>query len=171
MDTITATPEHPFFVLGRGAIPLGQLGIGTQIVTRAGPPLVIHSLKSNAHPAGLPVYNLHVEGDQTYFVGVANGGVWFHNDCTNMALDQLMRDGKGSLIRVEPTKTPKLKTGGWDYHDALLRSDGTVFDPMRPSANGLPFDNWVNSWECANEYNFRYLTPGDHSGITAVFGR
>jgi hypothetical protein len=81
VDTLTATPTHPFFVPGRGAIPLGQLGIGTQIMTRAGPPLVIASLVKHEYPQGIAVYNFEVQGDHTYFVGNANGGTWVHNDC------------------------------------------------------------------------------------------
>ena len=169
VDSLTATPEHPFFVPGRGAIPLGRLGIGMQVVTRAGPPLVIASLVKHEYSQGIPVYNFEVQGDHTYFVGMANGGTWVHNDCTNVALKQLKLDGEGSLIRVEPTTTPHLEEGGWDYHDVLLRSDGTVFDPMRPRANGLPFDDWVNSWKFQNEYNFRYLSPVDHSAIGRMF--
>lgn len=81
VDSLTATPEHPFFVPGRGAIPLGQLGIGTQVVARAGPPLVIASLVKREYPQGVPVYNFEVQGNHTYFVGVANGGTWVHNIC------------------------------------------------------------------------------------------
>jgi len=79
VDTLTATPEHPFFVPGQGAIPLGQLGIGTQVVTRSGPALVIASLVKHAHPQGVSVYNFEVEDDHTYFVGTASGGAWVHN--------------------------------------------------------------------------------------------
>jgi hypothetical protein len=118
------------------------------------------------------VYNLTVADDHTYFVGSVDGGAWVHNDCTNDAVDQLQRDGEGSIIRVEPTTTPKLEEGGWFHHDVLLRSDGTVFDSLRPNANGLPFDEWVNTWKFQDEYEFSYLKGGEHdtSAITNVFG-
>jgi hypothetical protein len=94
VDTITGTPNHPFFVGGKeGWIPLGELGIGTSLVTRAGPnglssstasgsassTLVVKSVRREAHPEGVDVYNFVVEGFHTYFVGTANGGVWVHN--------------------------------------------------------------------------------------------
>ena len=81
VETLTATPEHPFYVLGRGFMPLGSLTVGTQVVTRAGPALVVASMVRHSDIGGVLVYNLEVEGDHTYFVGNANGGIWVHNDC------------------------------------------------------------------------------------------
>ena len=51
------------------------------MVTRAVPVLVVSSLVRQSHPQGVLVYNLEVEGDHTYFVGTADGGVWVHNSC------------------------------------------------------------------------------------------
>lgn len=83
VDRITTTPDHPFFVDGQGFVEAGSLGIGTQIVTRAGPSLVIVSAERQTQPGGYFVYNFEVEGAHSYFVGTANGGIWVHNnDCT-----------------------------------------------------------------------------------------
>jgi len=41
IETITCTPEHPFFVPGSGWVEAGSLGIGTSIVSRAGPALQV----------------------------------------------------------------------------------------------------------------------------------
>jgi hypothetical protein len=73
VETITATPEHPFYVQGQGFQPLGSLGIGTSIVTSAGPPLVVRSVDWQEHPQGVAVYNFEVESDHTYFVGGTDG--------------------------------------------------------------------------------------------------
>jgi RHS repeat-associated protein len=73
VETITATPEHPFYVQGQGFQPLGSLGIGTTIVTRAGPPLVVRSVDWQEHPQGVPVYNFEVESDHSYFVVGTDG--------------------------------------------------------------------------------------------------
>lgn len=62
-------------------MPLSTLGIGTQVVTRAGPQLAIAKVEKEQHPSGVAVYNLEVAGDHTYFVGDADGGVWVHNAC------------------------------------------------------------------------------------------
>ena len=64
---------------GRGAVELGKLGVGTQIITRAGPTLIIASLVRHDYPSGILVYNFEVQNDHAYFVGTANGGIWVHN--------------------------------------------------------------------------------------------
>jgi len=79
VETITATPNHPFFVHGKGFVTVEQLGIGTQIVTRAGPTIVLSSKKYQSAKAGYVVYNLVVSHDHTYFVGNFQGGLWVHN--------------------------------------------------------------------------------------------
>lgn len=61
-----------------------NLGIGTSIVTRAGPALVVKSLISRTIKGGVNVYNFTVDGDHTYFVGIANGGAWVHNECVSL---------------------------------------------------------------------------------------
>ena len=85
VSSLTCTPEHPYFVQGQGWVEAGSLGIGSSIVTRAGPPLVVQGVdwqraKDGTNP--FTVYNFEVAGDHTYFVGKDNGGVWVHNACT-----------------------------------------------------------------------------------------
>jgi len=79
VETLTTTPEHPFYVVGRGYVDAGQLGIGSLIVTRAGPAVVVQSYAVLSRPEGYTVYNLEVEDNHAYFVGKTNGGVWVHN--------------------------------------------------------------------------------------------
>jgi len=72
-------------------VPAGELGIGTSIVTRAGPSLRLHAADSHRHQS--TVYNLEVEDFHTYFVGKAK--LWVHNlDCDDLrpgALDEADR--------------------------------------------------------------------------------
>ncbi|HLK57019.1 MAG TPA: polymorphic toxin-type HINT domain-containing protein [Chthonomonadaceae bacterium] len=58
VDAITATPEHPFYEVGKGFVEAQSLGIGSQVVTRAGPPLVVKSLTFKSRKAGYTAYNL-----------------------------------------------------------------------------------------------------------------
>jgi hypothetical protein len=76
-EVIECTPEHPFYVEGVGFTPAGRLGIGTSIVTRAGP--AVQVTKVERHDASATVYNFTVEGSHTYFVGQT--GLWVHNEC------------------------------------------------------------------------------------------
>ena len=89
-ETLTCTPEHPFSVQGQGWVEAGSLGIGTSIVTRAGPQMAVASVTWQKNKAqelaaggglgGYTVYNLTVDGDHTFFVGTTGGGTWVHNE-------------------------------------------------------------------------------------------
>ncbi len=82
VEAITATGNHPFYVAGAGFVEAERLGIGCQIVTRAGPALVVQAIEWKARREGYLVYNFEVADDHTYFVGQANGGAWVHNPTT-----------------------------------------------------------------------------------------
>ncbi len=77
-EAIRATPQHPFYVEGKGFVPAGQLAIGTSIVTRAGPSAKIVGIEAAGEAT---VYNFEVAETHTYFVGATSGGLWVHNDC------------------------------------------------------------------------------------------
>jgi len=92
VEHLVCTPGHPFYVDGRGFVKAGDLGIGTSIVTRAGPVLTLSAALWSALPApatglalgggnpgGYHVYNLRVEDDHSYFVGTVHGGTCVHN--------------------------------------------------------------------------------------------
>ncbi len=76
-ERIETTPTHPFYVESQGFTPAGELGIGTSIVTRAGPDAVLASTEIRDAPA--TVYNFEVENTHTYFVG--HSDLWVHNFC------------------------------------------------------------------------------------------
>ena len=104
-ETLTCTPEHPLYVQGQGWVEAGSLGIGTSIVSRAGPLLTVQSVTwqretaQASDPSSLAnkpytVYNLTVEDDHTYFVGSLGGGTWVHNafGCTRIYRGTLNKD-------------------------------------------------------------------------------
>jgi len=64
---------------GKGFVAAASLGVGTSIVTRAGPSLTVTAVQEDAQPGGYAVYNFVVPGDHTYFVGNLDGGAWVHN--------------------------------------------------------------------------------------------
>jgi Colicin D/Pretoxin HINT domain len=63
----------------KGWVGMGSLGIGTEILTRAGPRLVVKSIKQKHFEDGVKVYNFTVDDKHTYFVGDSLGGAWVHN--------------------------------------------------------------------------------------------
>jgi Flp pilus assembly pilin Flp len=94
IETIGVTPEHPFFVAGRGWIGAGELALGVEVQSQDGRPLRVESLTQLADVA--TVYNFEVEQAHTYFVGAT--GAWVHNDCRanikGLRLQQLTDDIK-----------------------------------------------------------------------------
>ncbi len=78
-EKIECTKEHPFYVEHKGFTPAGELGIGTSIVTRAGPSAKLAHVE--VKDAQATVYNFEVEDFHSYFVGIHDGGLWVHNKC------------------------------------------------------------------------------------------
>jgi hypothetical protein len=76
IETIEATPPHPFFVEGRGWVAASELRPDDQVVSSAGGRLRVVS--TTAILRRTTVYNFEVEDFHTYFVG--EGAAWVHND-------------------------------------------------------------------------------------------
>lgn len=73
--TITATPNHPFWVAGEGWTAAELLEPGHVLELQDRSEAVILSVIDNGDTAN--VYNFEVDGFHTYYVGEA--GVWVHN--------------------------------------------------------------------------------------------
>jgi hypothetical protein len=76
LETIEATPPHPFFVEDRGWIPASDLRPGDQITSSGGGLLRVASTTEILRNA--TVYNFEVQDFHTYFVG--QSAAWVHND-------------------------------------------------------------------------------------------
>jgi hypothetical protein len=76
---IGTTAEHPFYVLDFGWKPAAELKTGDRLKGLAEEILIVDGIADSGRVE--TVYNLEVEGDHTYFVGVAGQGaaVWAHN--------------------------------------------------------------------------------------------
>lgn len=102
-------------------MPAGGLAVGNAIVTRAGPSLIVQSIKWHRRAEGYAVYNFVVEDDHSYVVGAHNGEVWGHN-------------GVGDCVPTSPTVLYRgVRRGHPAYADAL---NGDAFPgaatPRRP---------------------------------------
>ena len=113
---------------GQGWVEAGSVGIGTSIVSRAGPALQVTGLTWEKNKAeelaagtagssfgGYTVYNLTVEDDHTFFVGTSGGGTWVHNalpcDAQEAYDETQLPDGKytkagRSLTKHNPGSRP-----------------------------------------------------------------
>lgn len=109
VEVLTGTLEHPFMT-PNGWIGMGSLGIGTEILTRAGPRLMVRSTIRQHFENGVKVYNFTVDGKHTYFVGNLLGGYWVHNaDCSGETSSTLA--GKVIHKRIADARRT---SGNWD---------------------------------------------------------
>jgi hypothetical protein len=89
--TLSCTPEHPFYVVGRGWASAGELEAGDEVALRSGGAALVGSVRHETLAEPATVYNLEVEGWHTYYVGDA--GVLVHNMCGGAdALDDILDD-------------------------------------------------------------------------------
>ncbi|HZE69209.1 MAG TPA: RHS repeat-associated core domain-containing protein [Pyrinomonadaceae bacterium] len=75
--TITATPEHPFWVVKQGWTAAGELRRGSALLTKDG--TVVHVDTIERREGKFKVYNFEVGDAHTYYVSAL--GVLVHNQC------------------------------------------------------------------------------------------
>jgi len=163
VQTVTCTPQHPFYVVGKGFVAAELLPIGASVVTRSGSSLLVRSEKLQDDAKGYTVYNFEVKDDHTYFVGGANGGTWVHNDCVDdakAALRALIRKGgEGEIVHAAPTGGfGGVPMGGeaYPFHDFVRTSEGKIIDKM---TNGhtkpIPFEEWEQNFSDKIGWDYR----------------
>ena len=72
---LETTDEHPLYIKGSGFVKAKEVGIGSSIVTRAGPAAKVFAVEADVRQA--TVYNFTVDDFHTYFVG--ESALWVHN--------------------------------------------------------------------------------------------
>jgi hypothetical protein len=135
-DTITATPNHPFRVLGRGWVEAGQLAAGDTLVLADGGRADVVSVTREKLASPVDVYNLEVTDFHTYFV--TSAGVWVHNSCS---ID--IPDPTEPTPYTHPDEFENIKHGAQQHVGT-----GKVFD-LNPQQHGGPnYNVWnnVRSW-------------------------
>lgn len=79
LETIDTTPQHPFYVEGKGWVEASALHIGMTVWLADGTKATVEDVSSETLDEAIAVYNFEVEDFHTYFVG--HSGVWVHNAC------------------------------------------------------------------------------------------
>ncbi|MGB2985750.1 MAG: polymorphic toxin-type HINT domain-containing protein, partial [Phycisphaerae bacterium] len=76
-ETITCTPEHPFWVIGEGWVNAGALHEGCQLLSADGKGVSVLGAVRECPSRPVRVYNMTVDGEHTYYVGESR--VLVHN--------------------------------------------------------------------------------------------
>jgi hypothetical protein len=99
-QTITTTPEHPFYVPTKGWTEAGQLREGDELVQYSDKKAIIENVKYENLKSPISVYNIEVEDWHTYYV--SKNMVLVHNTCKKQ-LPSLDSTGKvhGELPRPQ----------------------------------------------------------------------
>jgi hypothetical protein len=106
-ERIQTTPEHPFYVVGKGWTPAGELHVGDRIQRADGGFGAVEGLRFKRHTQAM--YNLTVSRAHTYFVGK---GEWLvHNTCVGSQLPPYRRSGPTSGIFVAGGQETTLRSG------------------------------------------------------------
>jgi len=118
-EKIETTKDHPFYVEGKGFVKAGELGIGTSIVTRAGPSIRVLDVKVSKEPK--TVYNFSVQDFHTYFVG--NAHLWVHNPTCWTSPDPHVADLANAIEARYPGLVVDVNTTfGGNEVDILLKN-------------------------------------------------
>ena len=152
VEALETTPNHPFYVEGRGFVRVDELNVGDRIPDAHGGHLEVDSIVWTDRIE--TVYNFGVRGFHTYFVGEV--GAWVHNckitfggktwdwvrrsagdaicssGCEKAAVAIQNKIG-GEIVRITPKspyprlgkvdgRTPGGQGAGWTHHEADRKS-------------------------------------------------
>ena len=93
-QTVVCTPEHPFFVPGKGWKTASELESGDQCVSADGGKILFERREEIAEPQR--VYNFEVGGKHTYYVGSSlTDSVLVHNVCSSCGASDCPGPKKG----------------------------------------------------------------------------
>ena len=114
-ESVEVTPEHPFWVVGRGWVDAGALKVGEQLLTRDGRWLPIEELTVRAER--VTVFNFEVEGDHNYYVAdsqllVHNCEVTVTHFTTKSGYNKIMGGGPKGSITLKASSPAKGNPSG-----------------------------------------------------------
>ena len=113
-NTVEATPEHPFWVVGKGWKAAGQVAVGEELWTRDGRTVAVSKVE---HRKGqFTVFNFEVENAHTYFAGGQQ--VLVHNTCNWRLYEDKIR----SLYRKTPLGSRQFR----DSNNVLRTADSVT---------------------------------------------
>ncbi len=126
-ETLGATPQHPFWVLGQGWTGASELKKGERVLRFNGNPLAVVEVFSDPTPSD--TFNFEVEEVHSYFVGTF--GAWVHNAST------------GGVEAAGNWKSVRQFGHTFSEHGAGAKNTGRLVDRARGTGN--PQGQWLNN--------------------------
>lgn len=120
-ETITATSNHPFYVVTKGFVEAIDLRAGDILITVNGDRLVVNEVQHEILESPIDVFNFAVGENHTYFVGNNAVGVHNNNPCV-----------------VEKPVKPEAAVKGSKKHGVNWKEG-----PSRAKATGKPQGQWA----------------------------
>ena len=140
-ELISTTPNHPFWVRGRGFVSAGELQAGEELLTAAGEGCRIENVRQEIVESPERVYNFQVEGFHTYHVGSI--GVLVHNTGCGGEGGAATVNGFDTTINTE--KQGKHIVGNNNYIEGRSIFNGTVDDAQRLVDNFAGTGEWIGA--------------------------
>lgn len=126
-DEFNVTEEHPFWVQGRGWVPIKDIALGTPVATLRGDTLILANLPVER---AATVFNFSVQGTASYFVGREN--VWVHNAFCEA-------DAALKYSNVFGTRLPRQGSGGgWSGQRGNSEWQPEAGTPLYEATGGRP---------------------------------
>jgi hypothetical protein len=166
---IEATPEHPFWVQGKGFVKAKRLARSDLLVSASGHEAAVVSVTSRK--GKFTVYNFEVANTHTYYAGKA--AWWVHNYCGDDAVKLTLDAGDGWAYKIDNAVDERHyidNLGGkedWKNHIINISDDGMVHDAYL-GVGGMPLDDYLRDF-------YRYpdvlkVTPLDISDFNKILG-
>ena len=135
-ETLTCTPEHPFYVPKKGWTSAVDLRAGDILVMLNGEYVVVEQVQHELIESPEITYNFEVEDYHTYYVG--ESAVFVHNTCVrkptspNQMQKQVERgQAPGTVVRVDNPKIPGQLPHIHFSDGTAMNIDGSIHDAMR----------------------------------------
>lgn len=135
LNPIRVTPEHPFWVQGKGWVEAGDIQEADTISTATADLLVLRS-KYTAEP--VTVYNFSVENTPSYFAG--DDELWVHN--AGRCKPSLVGDSGRLRTRMKNAGLPPIPKGYEAHHliPSKFAEDDRYRDMFEAALNDAEYD-------------------------------
>ncbi len=145
-QVIETSPEHPFYVEGRGWIPAGMLQIGDVLLTREGEQVFVEGVGNSGRVE--TVYNWRIRDWHTYFVSAGERAlsIWAHNangPCNLHHSDPVFMGGERNQVRTRMTERQHQRLHR-DLNSFLFEETDALGNHMRPQRGNSGADIRAN---------------------------